>query len=49
MSKELAIKEACYYFNYKWPKDLWTGVMFYEGYKITITEFNSWAANFTLS
>ena len=39
MSKLLAIRSALSYHNYKWPKELWTGVMFYEGYKITIEEF----------
>lgn len=40
MNKPLAIRSALIYHNYRWPKELWTGVMFYEGYKITIEEFN---------
>ena len=46
MNKQFAIQLACAYFNYKWPKELTSGVMFYEGYKITIQEFNLWARGF---
>lgn len=46
MNKDLAITLACAHFSYKWPKQLTSGVMFYEGYKITIQEFNTWARNF---
>jgi hypothetical protein len=42
------IAEACYYYDYTWPKELWTGVMFYRGQRITIEEFNKWSANFKL-
>lgn len=40
MSKEEAIASACRDHNYSWPKELWTGIMFYYGHRITITEFN---------
>lgn len=39
MTKELAIRLACYHFNYKFPKELFTGILFFEGYKIIIEEF----------
>lgn len=38
--KKLIIREACNYYNWKFPEELWTGVLFYKGYKITIEEFN---------
>ncbi|HUM41585.1 MAG TPA: hypothetical protein PKI14_01390 [Fervidobacterium sp.] len=40
MDKTSAIRKALHDHDYKWPKDLWTGIMFYEGYRITIEEFN---------
>jgi hypothetical protein len=46
MSRIEAIKLACRHYDYKWPKELWSGVMLFEGYKITIQEFNNWAKNF---
>ena len=46
MSKKLAIQNACADYDYRWPKDLPSGVMFYYGEKITIDEFNSWACKF---
>jgi hypothetical protein len=46
MTKDFAIKLACAYYNYKWPPRMTSGVMFYEGYKITIQEFNEFARNF---
>lgn len=46
LNKAETIKSACDFYNYKWPKDLWTGVMFFKGQKITIKEFNIWARNF---
>lgn len=46
MSKELAIKLACDTYNYKWPSNLTSDIMFYEGYNISINEFNAWANNF---
>lgn len=46
MYKELAIKLACRDNDYKWPKQLSSGIMFYCGHKITIAEFNEWARNF---
>lgn len=45
-SKETAIKLACRDCDYKWPKELSSGVMFYGGQRITIQEFNAWARNF---
>lgn len=39
-SKETAIKMACRDNNYKWPKQLSNGIMFYNGHRITINEFN---------
>lgn len=46
MTKELAIKLACRDNNYKWPKELSSGVMFYDGFRIIIQEFNEWARSF---
>jgi len=46
VGKECAIKRATRDYDYKWPKQLWSGVMFYDGYRITIQEFNEWARNF---
>lgn len=36
----IIIRLACANSNYKWPKELYTGIMFYMGYKITVEEFN---------
>ena len=44
--KEAAIKIACGDCDYKWPKDLSSGVMFYHGHRITIEEFNRFAEGF---
>lgn len=38
--KDEAIKSARKHYGSKWPEELWTGVMFYHGYRITIQEFN---------
>jgi hypothetical protein len=46
MSKEESIKLACAVYDYKWPKELFTGFMFFLGHKITIEEFNKWSRNF---
>jgi hypothetical protein len=46
MTKEIAIKLACSEYDYEWPEKLWTGVMFFSGYTITVQEFNKWAENF---
>jgi hypothetical protein len=40
--KEMQIKNACAYSNYVWPKQLSSGVMFHNGVKITVEEFNHW-------
>lgn len=40
MTKEWAIKLACAAYDYRWPRHLSSGVMFYEGFRITIQEFN---------
>ena len=45
-SKHRAIQQACRDCKYKWPKELSNGVMFYNGERITIGEFNKWARNF---
>lgn len=44
--KNEAIQNACAAYSYKWPKELSSGVMFYNGFKITIDEFNKWARKF---
>ena len=44
--RNINIASACRDHNYKWPKVLTTGVMFYNGYRITIDEFNEWARKF---
>ncbi len=41
MSKHEAIALACRDYNYKWPEELWTGVMFYKGFRITKDEFEA--------
>jgi len=46
MSKKVAIQMACAECDYRWPKQLTSGIMFYDGYRITIQEFNKWAKNF---
>jgi hypothetical protein len=46
MSKFDAIKLACAHYNYKWPKNLFSGIMFYYGHKINIDEFNNWTKKF---
>lgn len=46
MTKSEAIQQLCLEHNYKWPKHINTGVMFYGGYRITIDEFNEWARKF---
>lgn len=40
------VKRACAAHNYKWPKELSSGVMFFDGQRITIDEFNKWARKF---
>ena len=44
--KDIAIHLACRDNDYKWPKQLSDGVMFYNGHRITINEFNEWASKF---
>jgi hypothetical protein len=44
--KRIALANACRSYNYKWPKELSSGVMFYDGERITIQEFNAWARQF---
>ena len=46
LNKEEAIKIACAEYDYNWPKHLFSGVMFYAGYRIDINEFNEWARKF---
>ena len=43
MNRLQTIRMACRYFNYKWPEQLSSGVMFYFGERITIEEFNKQA------
>ena len=38
--KSMAIRRACLHNNFKWPEDMTSGVMFYEGHNITFEEFN---------
>jgi hypothetical protein len=33
------LRRAIAHYNYKWPKELTSGVMFFEGQRITIEEF----------
>jgi len=40
------IREAAYFHGYVWPKQLYTGIMFYKGHRITIEQFNAVAAMF---
>lgn len=40
MNKECAIRQAVAEHDFKWPKQLWTGVMFWKGHRITTEEFN---------
>lgn len=35
------IKNACIYFNFQWPRELTSGVMFFGGERITRREFQS--------
>jgi len=42
-SKQEAIKCACYHYDYRWPRSLPSGVMFFNGHRITIEEFMAWA------
>ena len=46
MTKQEAIQLCCRENNYKFPKELSSGILFYYGFKITIQEFNSWAKHF---
>jgi hypothetical protein len=46
VSKEVAISLACRDHDYRWPRTLSSGVMFFDGYRITIDEFNAWAEKF---
>lgn len=38
-SRTSVIREACAHFKYKWPTQLTSGIMFYDGERITIEEF----------
>lgn len=40
------VKRACAHFNYQWPASLTSGVMFFEGQRITIEQFNKCARMF---
>lgn len=39
MTRQEVITEARSYFGGKWPENLWTGVMFFMGERITREEF----------
>jgi hypothetical protein len=38
---------ACVWHEYRWPKELTSGVMFFNGQRITIKEFNEVAKEFS--
>jgi hypothetical protein len=38
--------KRCRDHDYRWPRTLSSGVMFFDGYRITIDEFNAWAEKF---
>lgn len=46
MTIDDAVKQACAHYDYNWPKELTSGVMFFNGHRITIQQFNKWARNF---
>ncbi len=46
--RQILLRKCCAYHNYEWPSELWTGVMFYNGERITIEEFNKVANLFKL-
>lgn len=31
--------ECVLYYRFKWPIQLWTGVMFFKGFRVTIQDF----------
>lgn len=35
------INEARMYWSFKWPEQLWTGLMFFKGERITREEFEA--------
>jgi hypothetical protein len=37
------VKLAAYHCNYKWPKELFTGIMYFNGHRITVEEFQAWS------
>lgn len=37
--KTQLIRRCCSYFDYVWPKEIISGILFFEGTKITIEEF----------
>lgn len=39
--REEIIHDARVYWNFKWPEQLWTGVMFFKGERITRQEFEA--------
>lgn len=40
MNSKLSItRRACAHFNYHWPDQLTSGIMFFEGERITVEEF----------
>lgn len=41
MTRTEIIREAVAYWNWKWPDELWTGIMFFKGERITLGEFHA--------
>lgn len=39
--RESIIAETRNYWDYKWSKELWTGIMFFRGERITRKEFEA--------
>lgn len=39
MTKIQTIRKAIAFNNYQWPNQLTSGIMYFEGYRITIEEF----------
>lgn len=44
--KILLVRRACAFHDYKWPKQLTSGIMFFEGERVTIEEFKKQARLF---
>lgn len=44
--KKLVVRRAAYWHDYKWPEQLSSGIMFFDGERITIEEFQEQVALF---